>query len=45
MVDRVKKNVGFLLAGAILIGVVFNVWWELNSAEKGSEPCPCISTQ
>lgn len=44
IVARVKKNIGFLLAGAVLAGVAFNVWYEFNSTEEGSVPCQCTST-
>jgi len=42
--ERVRKNIGFLMAGAILVGVIFNVWYEIKSDAGGREPCLCIST-
>lgn len=43
--NRVRKNIGFFIAGAILALVAFNVWFEINSNQKGSDPCQSISTQ
>ena len=39
---RIKNNLGFLLAGAILFGVAVNVYMELNNT-GGKEP-ECRST-
>jgi hypothetical protein len=42
---RVKDNLGFLIAGAILFGVAVNVFYELGIT-GGKEPeCQYISTQ
>jgi len=35
---RIKNNLGFFLAGAILVGVVVNVYMEFNSDADGKEP-------
>ena len=43
-VARVKKNFGFLLAGAVLFGVGVNVWYEVTGNQEGRNPCLCIST-
>jgi hypothetical protein len=43
---RIKNNVGYFLAGAILFGVVVNVYMEFNSNTDGREPkCLYSSTQ
>ena len=42
---RIKNNLGFLLAGAILMGVVANVYMELKGTEAKEPACPSISTQ
>ena len=39
---RVKNNLGFLIAGAILFGVAVNIYMELNIT-GGNEP-ECRST-
>lgn len=39
---RIKNNLGFLIAGAILFGVAVNVYMEFNTI-GGSEP-ECRST-
>lgn len=42
---RVKKNLGFLIAGAILFGVAVNIYYEINN-NGGYEPeCQSTSTQ
>ena len=43
MMYRIRRNVSFLLAGAILAAVAFNVYYEVSSSTKGSEPV-CLST-
>lgn len=40
---RLKKNLGFLIAGAILFGVALNVYLEVNSTMRGKEP-QCLYT-
>lgn len=40
--QRVKNNLGFLIAGAILFGVAVNVYFELGIT-GGKEP-ECLST-
>jgi hypothetical protein len=40
--QRVKNNLGFLIAGAILFGVAVNVYYELGIT-GGKEP-ECLST-
>ena len=40
--ERVKNNLGFLIAGAILFGVAVNVYYELGIT-GGKEP-ECLST-
>lgn len=43
--QRVKNNLGFLIAGAILFGVAVNIYMELG-VTGGKEPeCQSISTQ
>lgn len=39
---RVKDNLGFLIAGAVLFGVAVNVYYELGIT-GGKEP-ECLST-
>lgn len=39
---RVKNNLGFLIAGAILFGVAVNIYFELKNT-GGKEP-ECLST-
>lgn len=41
--ERVKNNLGFLIAGAILFGVAVNVYFELGITGGGKEP-ECLST-
>ena len=45
MIKRIKRNFGFLLAGAVITAVAVNVWYELSYTGEGREPCLCISTQ
>jgi len=45
MAKRIKKNLGFLLAGAVVAAVVVNVWHEIRSTEGGRDPCLYTSTQ
>lgn len=43
---RYKPNLGFLLAGAVLVGVTYNVYFEFNSGAQGDIPtCQFTSTQ
>jgi hypothetical protein len=42
---RIKNNLGFLLAGVILIGVVANVYMELKGTGVKEPTCQSISTQ
>jgi len=41
---RIKRNFGFLIAGAVLFAVAINVYYELSSTSEDYEDvrCPCI---
>lgn len=41
---RVRNNLGFLIAGAILFGVAANIYYELNTTVDGNVECLCTST-
>lgn len=43
LVGRLKRNLGFLIAGAILFGVVVNVYFEVYNTYGSKEPT-CLST-
>lgn len=36
---RIKKNLGFLIAGGILFGVAFNVYMEFNNLNRKEPEC------
>ena len=38
ILKRYKPNLGFLLAGAVLMGVAYNVYYEINIGTQGEEP-------
>lgn len=40
---RIKNNVGFLLAGAVLFAVVVNVYFEIKTVPEESLHCPSTS--
>ena len=42
---RVKNNLGFLIAGVVLFGVVANVYIELKGTEVKEPQCQFTSTQ
>lgn len=41
---RVKSNLGFALAGAVLFGVLVNVFYELEINSEGGNDPVCLST-
>lgn len=43
--QRIKRNFGFLIAGAVLFAVAVNVYYEFKSADLEGSKCPCILTQ
>jgi len=43
---RIKRNFGFLIAGAVLFAVAINVYYELSNTEANEDVrCPCILIQ
>lgn len=42
---RIKNNLGFLIAGAILFGVAVNVYLEINNDNNREPVCLSTSTQ
>ena len=42
---RIKNNLGFFLAGAILFGVVVNVYMEFNNTNERQPECRFTLTQ
>jgi hypothetical protein len=42
---RIKRNFGFLIAGAVLFAVAVNVYYEFNTADLEESKCPCILTR
>lgn len=43
--ERIKNNLGFLIAGAILFGVAINVYIEINNNSNMEPVCLSTSTQ
>lgn len=42
---RIRNNLGFLIAGVILTGVVANVYMEFKGTETKEPQCQFTSTQ
>jgi hypothetical protein len=42
---RVKDNMGFLVAGAILFAVAVNVYYEMSNPNSKEPTCQFTSTQ
>lgn len=44
--NRVRDNMGFLIAGAVLFAVAANIYFEINNTYGSKEPtCQSTSTQ
>lgn len=43
--QRVKNNLGFLIAGAVLFSVAVNVYYELGISGGNNPTCPSTSIQ
>lgn len=41
MIPRIKKNLGFLIAGAILFGVAVNVYFEIKVTDTIKDVREC----
>ena len=48
MTDNAKENIGYLLAGIILIGVIFSIWENIDHDRfplvQEQTTCPYTST-